>query len=97
MIRFGLEISHPFEIKFKNFWHFACGTPFKTKFIEIEVFTTDALMGLDFHWTVNSDHAGLDIKLSLFAICVHFNFYDNRHWNYMEDRWYVYNEEKGWH
>jgi hypothetical protein len=82
MIDLRFNISQPFEIKFKNFWCKSWSTPFKHKFIELEVCTTDALIGFNFSLTTRRDHAGLDIELSLFGVCVHFDFYDNRHWDY---------------
>jgi hypothetical protein len=50
-----------------------------------------------FNWTVRQSHAGLDLELGLFGYNVHFNFYDNRHWNSKEGRWMFYNEEEGMH
>jgi hypothetical protein len=50
-----------------------------------------------FNWTVRQDHAGLDIDLGLFGYNIHFNFYDNRHWNSEEGRWMRYTEELGEH
>ena len=92
MIDFSLNISHPFETEFKNFWCKAWATPIKNKFIELEVHTTQSLIGFNFLWTTRRDHAGIDIQLSLFGICVHFNFYDNRHWNYEEGRYFIYDK-----
>ena len=97
MINFNFSISHPFEIDFKNFWCKFWDTPFKHKFIELEVYTTEDLIGFNFLWTIRRDHAGLDIQLSLLGICVHFNFYDVRHWNYEEKRWKYYTESEGLH
>lgn len=81
MISFGFDIS-PLASEFRNFWNRSWGTPFEHKFVELEVHTTDCLIGFNFLWNVHCDHAGLDIQLSLLGLCVHFNFYDNRHWNY---------------
>jgi hypothetical protein len=48
-------------------------------------------------WTVRQSHAGLDMEFGLLGYCVHFNFYDNRHWNHKEGRWMFYTEEEGLH
>lgn len=93
MINFGFNISHPFDVEFKNFWCKAWETPIKNKFVELEFHTTEDLIGCSFLWTTKRDHAGIDIQLSLFSICVHFNFYDCRHWNYEEGRYYIYNSK----
>jgi len=55
------------------------------------------LVSFMFNWTVRQSHAGLDLELGLFGYNVHFNFYDNRHWNSKEGRWMFYNEEEGLH
>lgn len=97
MIDFAFNICHPYEVDFKNYWCKFWETPFKHKFIELEVHNTQTLIGCNFLWTTRRDHAGVDIQLSLFGICVHFNFYDNRHWNHEEGRWMFYTEEEGLH
>lgn len=86
MIEFGFDFS-PLNVEFKNFWCRAWSTPFKNKFIELELHTTQSLIGFNFLWTTRRDHAGLDIRLSLVGLCVHFNFYDNRHWDHEYNCW----------
>lgn len=97
MIDLSFNVSHPFDIEFKNFWSKFWATPFKHKFIELEVHTTETLIGFNFLWTIRRDHAGLDLQLSLFGLCIHFNFYDVRHWNYEQNRWKQYTEEDGYY
>lgn len=87
MIEFSFNVDHPFDIEFKNFWSRAWSTPFKNKFVELEAHTTEALLGFNFYLTRKRDHAGLDIQLSLAGLCLHFNFYDNRHWDYERKDW----------
>lgn len=86
MISFNFDFS-PLRVEFRNFWCRSWATPFKHKFIELELHTTEALIGFNFLWTRRRDHAGVDIQLSLFGLCVHFDFYDNRHWNYDFGTW----------
>ncbi len=58
--------------------------------IELE-FTKDvSLVTFVFNWTVRQSHAGLDLELGVFGYNVHFNFYDNRHWDYARG---MYTEE----
>ena len=94
MISFGFEFS-PLTREFKRLWNKFLDTPFKHKFIELELHTTETLIGFSFLWTIQRDHAGLDIQLSLFGLCARFNFYDNRHWNYEDKRYFKYNEDQG--
>lgn len=92
MIEFSFGIDLPFEVEFKNLWNKAWSTPFKNKFVELEFYTEESLIGFNFLWTTRRDHAGVDIQVSLFGHTLHFNFYDNRHWNHKEGQWEVYND-----
>ena len=78
-------------------WCRAYDTPFKNKFIELEVYKDSSLLAFNFNLTTRQSHAGLDIEAGILGYCVHFNFYDNRHWNYTEGRWMFYTEEEGLH
>ena len=95
MIGLNFSIRNPWSTTFKNLWSTAFGTPFKHKYIELEVYKDCSIISFNFRWSIRQSHAGLDLELGLFSYCVHFNFYDNRHWN--GERWCVYSEEEGLH
>jgi hypothetical protein len=97
MISFNFNLHNPWSNEFENLGCKSYATPFKHKFIELEVYKVSTLLSFTFNWTVRCDHAGLDIELGVFGYCVHFNFYDNRHWNREEGRWMQYTEELGEH
>lgn len=97
MISFNFNIRNPFSQRFKNLWCIAFGTPFKHKFVELEFYRDTSILSLNFNWTIHQSHAGLDIELGLLGYCIHANFYDNRHWNYEANRYYIYDEENGSH
>ena len=97
MIYLNFSIRNPFSQKFKNLWCRVYDTPHKNKFIELEVYKDSSLVSLHFNLTTRQSHAGLDIELGLLGYCLHFNLYDNRHWNYEEGRWMFYTEEEGLH
>jgi len=41
------------------------------------------------------DHGGIGFTFALLTLFTFdINFYDKRHWNYEENRWYKYNEEE---
>jgi hypothetical protein len=82
MISFNCNLRNPWSNKFKNLWNRTYNTPFKTKYIELEITRDFTLLSFMFDWTVSQSHAGLDLELGVFGYCVHFNFYDNRHWNF---------------
>ncbi len=98
MISFNFNLRNPWSKTFiKNLLCRVYDTPFKNKFIELEVYRDFTIVAFMFNWTFRQSHAGLDIDLGLFGYNVHFNFYDNRHWNTEEGRWMFYNEEEGLH
>lgn len=96
MLSLAMNLRNPFSQQFKNLWSKIWGID-PHKYIELEVYRDSSLLSFNFSWTIRQSHAGLDIELGLFGYCVHFNFYDNRHWNYTEGRWMRYSEELGEH
>ena len=97
MISLNFNIRNPWSSTFKNLWCRSYDTPFKHKFIELEVTKDFTLVSFMFNWTIRQSHAGLDFELGLLGYNLHFNFYDNRHWNTEAGRYYLYNEEEGMH
>jgi len=89
MLSLNFNIRNPWSDRFENLWCRGYATPFDNKFIELEVTRDFTLVSFMFDWTVRQSHAGLNIELGLFGYCVHFNFYDNRHWNYEKKAWEI--------
>jgi hypothetical protein len=87
MISLNFNLRNPWSTTFKNLWCRVYHTPFKNKFIELEVFRVFTLISFTFNWTIRQSHAGLDIEAGLLGYCLHFNFYDNRHWDGNSNRW----------
>jgi hypothetical protein len=87
MISFNFNLRNPWSNTFKNLWNRVYKTPFKNKFIELEVTRDFTLVSVMFNWTMRQSHAGLDIELGLFGYCFRFNFYDNRHWSQITNEW----------
>lgn len=97
MLSLNLNIRNPWSDRFKNLWCRAYDTPFKSKFVELEVYRDSSLLSFNVNWTIRQSHAGLDFEFGLLGYCFHFQFYDIRHWNYTEGRWMIYTEENGEH
>ena len=87
MFSLNFNIRNPWSNTFNNLWSRAYTTPFKNKFIELEVTRDFTLVSFMFNWTVRQSHAGLDLELGLFGYCVHFSFYDIRHWDSKTKGW----------
>jgi len=92
MISINVNLRNPWSDQFKNLWCRAFGTPFKNKTIELELTKDFTLVTFMFNWTIRQSHAGLDLELGVFGYCIRVNFYDNRHWNYAEGRYYIIGE-----
>ena len=95
MLNLNLNIRNPWSNRFENLWFVVYESVFKHKYIEIELYKDSNILTFNFDWTIRQDHAGLSIELGLFGYTVHYNFYDNRHWNTEAGRYYKYNEEEG--
>ncbi len=96
MISFSFNIRNPYSQQSKNLWS-KMWYVYTNKYAELEVYKDSSLLSFNFSWTIRQSHAGLDIEFGLLGYCVHFNLYDNRHWNYTEGRWMIYTEELGEH
>jgi hypothetical protein len=81
MISLNFNIRNPWSDLFENLWCRSYATPFKNKFIELEVTRDFTLISFMFNWTIRQSHAGLDLELGVFGYNFHFNFYDCRHWD----------------
>lgn len=93
MISLNFNLRNPWSTTFKNLWCRSYKTPFKDKFIELEVTRDFTLISFMFNWTVRQSHAGLDLELGIFGYNAHFQFYDIRHWNTEAGRYYIYDKE----
>jgi hypothetical protein len=92
MISFSVNLRNPWSNTFKNLWCKSFSTPFENKFIELECYKDGHLVSFMFNWTVRQSHAGLDLELGLFGYNIHFNFYDNRHWDIEKKAWETHEE-----
>lgn len=97
MISFNFNLINPWSNRFKNLWNRVYTTPFKHKFIELEVMKDTTIVCFMFRLAGRTSHGGLSMDLGLLGYSFSFNFYDNRHWNYQLGRYFMYNEENGEH
>ena len=94
MISLNFNLRNPLSNRFHNVWNRVYKTPFKNKFIELEVYKDCTLVSFMFNWTARQSHAGLDLELGLLGYCVHFTFYDSRHWDNKKKAWETPEVEK---
>jgi hypothetical protein len=95
MISISFNIANPWSDRFKNLWCRAYKTPFKNKFIELELLKDSSIVSFMFRLAGRQSHGGLSIELGLLGYSFNFNFYDNRHWNYEDNRYFEPGEEYG--
>jgi len=88
MISLSFIVSNPWNTTFKSLWCRAYSTPFKEKFIEVQLTKESTVVSFIFNWTVRRDHAGLALELALFGYCFNFNFYNSQHWNPITNSWH---------
>ncbi len=62
----------------------------KRKTLEIQINGLDLkeIVDISFNIRTNQCHSGFDLTLGLFGAKLIVQFYDNRHWNYGENRYY---------
>lgn len=81
MISFNFNIRNPWSQRFENLWNRAYDTPFKHKFLELEVLKDSTMVSFSFRFTTRQHHAGLTIETGLLGYSFLFQIYDNRHWD----------------
>jgi hypothetical protein len=87
MIQLHFNIRNPWGRAFKNIWCRSYKTPFTNKFIELEFYRDSSILSVNFDLTVRQSHSGVDIEFGLLGFCVHFMFYDNRHWDHEKEEY----------
>jgi hypothetical protein len=80
MIDINIDIVNPWSSQYKLARSFT-GPLTKHKFWELQFMKTNSWLCLKFSWTVDRDHAGLNIELALMTLALAFTVYDHRHWD----------------
>lgn len=66
---------------------------FGHKYFEVQLGKWDDIdTNVRFSLTTKGDHAGIRFGIQIRRHMFHIDVYDDRHWNYEEDRWEVYEE-----
>jgi len=100
-MRLALSLVFPFPHYFKNLGCTSGKLKSEHKYWELEHYycSTD-LINFELQYTTKQDHAGLSIELGLLGYSIHFQVYDNRHWNREKNRYVNYDNpeevEKYW-
>lgn len=92
MFNFSFSLNYPFGPS----WKMLCEHSYrltKNKTFELTVSKSRSLIDVSAYWTVRRDHAGFGGSFGLFFYSVDFDLTDNRHWDYVNGCWEVYEEE----
>jgi hypothetical protein len=86
MIKAHFEFLLPNQY-WENLYGNSGKTPFPHKFWELNVYSSNIILGYKFQFSTQTDHAGLFMSISLFRFTVEFQIYDHRHWDDEENCW----------
>ena len=78
MINFNFSITNPWSDRFSNLWCRAYDTPFKHKFIELELIKCSTIISFKFNWTGQRDHAGLSAEIVPFPVGKHDEVFETK-------------------
>lgn len=99
MFKITASLSNPFfkemDTPQMDFYYWE-GPVFSTKALSVQVskFEASELFSfmVDLNWR-GSDHAGPKLDIGMLGLNFMIDFYDTRHWNYEQNRWYKHGEE----
>jgi hypothetical protein len=86
MIYFKLRVTNPWSPIWKLLKNFN-GQITRTKAWEFNVYRSNELLGIEFEYTIRTDHAGISLTLSLLNFTLEFKTYDIRHWDHKDRKW----------
>lgn len=91
MINFDLSLRNPFSDRWQHVFA-KSGTFGNHNAWEAELIRDGSIIGVGFRWTIRQDHAGMMLDLSLLGYNLILQYYDTRHWNDEEGRFYNYDK-----
>lgn len=90
---FGFNIANPFsKAKSNSPIYHIFGKITKNKSWEFEINKDDKIITINISLSFRTDHAGLNLAFGIFGYCLHFEICDNRHWDYDNNRWQIYED-----
>ena len=92
MIHVNLTIRNPWSDRFKIIWLKAGSTFIANKFYEVQVSKTSDIASLIAELTTRQSHSGFSLHLALIGFELSFRIYDQRHWDYYNQRWEDYEQ-----
>lgn len=79
------------KIDWCKVWHRFLGLKHKALEMQVAYFGTD-FFDINCSWRRRQDHAGLSLEITLLGVLCAISIYDYRHWNEVENRFYLEDE-----
>ena len=94
MFKISFSIFNPYSKDFFDHIYHKTWTITKNKSFEIEIYKQDqTFLDIDIDACfIGKDHAGIGIVLGLFSYVFCAKIYDNRHWDYDNNKWMEYDK-----
>ena len=92
MIYLSFSLRNPFSNRFSNLF-VKTGKVKENKYWEFEVYRSDVIFSFDLQYSVNRDHAGLNVGFGFLSFEMNFQIYDSRHWDYEKNQWQEYERQ----
>ena len=92
MIHFSVGLRNPFSDRWDNVYNRSAVIDRLHKAVEFEVYRDTTIISFAFRWNIRQDHAGMNLELGLLGYTVSAQYYDTRHWNDEECRFYIYDK-----
>ena len=90
MIEFAFNLSNPFSRREWSSLFCKCKSLTKNKVAEVQVSRSNVLFNTTLRWSMNSDHAGINLQLGIISYEIEMQIYDSRHWDYQNRCWKIY-------
>jgi hypothetical protein len=87
LILLQFNIRNPWGNDFKNVRCWSGRLPARYKHWEFEILKSTDVVSFLFEITHRQNHAGLNFELALLGYGIHFMIYDNRHWDFANNKW----------
>lgn len=85
MLTFNFSLMNPFSDR----WNILLSKSkqFGKKAVELNLYRTNSILRFLFEITTRCDHAGTKLELGFLTYELEINFYDTRHWDYVDNCW----------
>ena len=92
MINFSFGLQNPFSDRWANVYY-KDALLAEHKGGEVQIVKDNTIVSFSFRFTTRTDHSGVSLEIGLLGYTAMIRYYDTRHWNEDEGRYYHYRED----